>query len=351
MVNNFLLVLLTLSFVIWIFQEWRARRVMRENFAALMTNGAAIGVEDIPDRLSPPWNEWLIKFVVLMWLAWGASILILKDGDFALILVLLTLFSGLVSGLDRWCFSRGRQSFADSGSVMEYLAKYGDEKRELVRHVLTRDYIVAEYAKSFFPVLAVVLVLRSFIIEPFQIPSASMVPTLQVGDYILVNKFTYGVRLPVIGTKIIDTGEPKRGDVMVFFPPNDSRYFIKRVIGLPGDHIHYENKQLYINGKPAGYERIAQMPPLTPVIDLISEHLGNVDHMIYNDRRAYSETVDVVVKPGHYFMMGDNRDNSSDSRVWGQVPEKNIVGRAFAVWMHWGSITELPKFNRAGLIQ
>ena len=211
---------------------------------------------------------------------------------------------------------------------------------------------VVEYAKSFFPVLAVVLVLRSFLYEPFQIPSSSMVPTLEVGDYILVNKFTYGLRLPVTRTKVFDIGEPERGDVMVFFPPHQNdTYYIKRVIGKPGDRIAYRNKQLVVNGEPVPQEWLAEFPSGRYSVKMGRESLPETDgHLMQLDNRRGPRNFSVVVKPGHYFMMGDNRDNSSDSRVWGQVPERDIVGKAVAIWMHWEAFLSVPSFGRAGAI-
>ena len=199
--------------------------------------------------------------------------------------------------------------------------------------------------------LAVVFVLRSFLVEPFQIPSSSMVPTLQVGDYILVNKYTYGIRLPVLRTKVLALNEPQRGDVMVFFPPHmNDTYFIKRVVGLPGDTVSYRNKRLYVNGERwrAGSGGIADGKAR---YQLGLETLGEANHLMQVDAMRPARDFSVVVKPGHYFMMGDNRDNSSDSRIWGQVPEKDIVGKAFAVWMHWDSLLSIPSFSRVGLIE
>jgi signal peptidase I len=178
-----------------------------------------------------------------------------------------------------------------------------------------------------------------------------MEPTLEVGDYILVNKFNYGIKLPVLGSKIVAVGEPARGDVVVFFPPHKDIYFIKRVIGLPGDQVTYQDKVLSVNGKPVQETLLAELPPLNPVIQLIEEQLGDVKFNIHNDKRVFRGNFSVTVKPGHYFMMGDNRDNSSDSRVWGQVPEGRVVGQAFAIWMHWPSFTQLPSFSRVGTIQ
>ncbi|MCR8923309.1 signal peptidase I [Dasania sp. GY-MA-18] len=286
-----------------------------------------------------------------MWLAWGASIFLVKDGDFALVLVWLTLFSGLVYAIDHFFFADKRNSYVESPSVTAFLGRYVAEQKELLLSNYGRELILAEYAKSFFPVLFVVVILRSFIVEPFQIPSASMVPTLKVGDYILVNKYTYGLRLPVLGTKILEVNEPQRGDVMVFFPPDDPRYFIKRVIGLPGDEIIYSNKTLTINGEPMAQEFVAQIYEAGQPVKRYKEQFAGSTHTIHQsigiDRGGFS----IVVPQGHYFMMGDNRDNSSDSRFWGPVPEQNIVGKAFAKWMYWPSITQLPSFSRAGMIE
>jgi signal peptidase I len=217
----------------------------------------------------------------------------------------------------------------------------------------TKEPAWVDFSRSFFPVLLLVLVLRSFLLEPFKIPSSSMVPTLQVGDFILVNKYTYGLRLPVINTKILSINEPKRGDVMVFFPPNDKRYFIKRVIGVPGDEIRYIDRVVYINGEAMKQELIGALPPENPAAFLLKEDLGTGVIHLMQKRLTPSDLVlpyGYRVPEGHYFMMGDNRDNSSDSRVWGAVPEDRIVGKAFAVWMHWDTFWSLPKFDRIGKI-
>lgn len=276
--------------------------------------------------------------------------------DFPLILVVLVFGSGLIWLLDTLLLAPGRRRIAaqlqdqfpqwsstGSGDQARYQKEVSDKAAEPV---------VVEYARSFFPVLLVVFVLRSFIVEPFQIPSSSMVPTLKIGDYILVNKYTYGLRLPVIRTKVLALNEPKRGDVMVFFPPHmNDTYFIKRVVGLPGDTIAYRNKRLTVNGEAVDLQASDAEEPESPRHQLGSEKLGEAQHLIQLDNGRPARDFSAVVKPGHYFMMGDNRDNSSDSRVWGQVPEKDIVGKAFAIWMHWDKILSIPSFSRAGGIE
>lgn len=177
-----------------------------------------------------------------------------------------------------------------------------------------------------------------------------MIPTLEVGDFILVNKFTYGIRLPVIGTKILDVNEPKNGEVMVFIPPHQDEYFIKRVVGIPGDRVRYQDKTLYINGEKQSQTFISQIPPVNPKYLIYSENLGGVDHIIQRNPFQDARVDEWVIPPGHYFMMGDNRDQSSDSRYWGLVPESNIVGRAIAVWLHKKPGLRLPEFSRNGWI-
>ncbi|MDX1694833.1 MAG: signal peptidase I [Ketobacteraceae bacterium] len=254
------------------------------------------------------------------------------DIDFSLVLVVLVAATGFVYLLDFAVFSRLRTAAAN-----HYRQQTGEENiDQAVLERTLREPAWIEYPKSFFPVLLVVLVLRSFLLEPFKIPSGSMIPTLQIGDYILVNKFAYGFRLPVIGTEIIPVGEPERGDIMVFrYPQKPTVNFIKRVVGMPGDEIRYENKRIFINGELVEQEYVAQLPPNRPAYRIYNEILGDVEHKIHIDlSRAAGPPQKWMVPEGHYFVMGDNRDHSSDSRVWGFVPESNIVGKAFAVWMH-----------------
>ncbi|WP_444937465.1 signal peptidase I [Microbulbifer sp. JMSA002] len=254
------------------------------------------------------------------------------DINLPLILLWLVVISGGIWLVDSLFFARRRK-------------KEGGGKQE--------DPVVVEYAKSFFPILAIVFVLRSFIVEPFQIPSGSMIPTLQVGDFILVNKYEYGLRLPVSRKKVVDVGEPQRGDVMVFFPPHmNDTYFIKRVIGLPGDKIELKNNVLYVNGELAPQELIQAMPPVNPRQEILWENLYGKRHLMQKNIPASQYgNFSGVVPEGHYFMMGDNRDNSLDSRAWGFVPERDVVGKAFAIWMHWDNWLSLPSFKRVGSIQ
>lgn len=345
--NMLLVVVAAITLIVWSLQEAGRARQERQLQRTLTTSGGAVDVV----LVEPAWSEWGYRLVVLLWFAWLATTLLLKDGDFAFVLVLLTLLAGVIGGLDRWVLQPARERFAARPPVAGYLDRTGAEHAQQLRERLLGQRPIAEYGRSFFPVLAVVVILRSFVVEPFQIPSSSMVPTLEVGDYILVNKFAYGLRLPVIKTKLADVGDPQRGDVIVFFPPGDNRYFIKRLIGLPGDYIEYRDKVLYINGEVAEQELLAQLPPGRPTSELASEKLGTAEHLIIKDLGVDRGGFETVVQPGHYFMMGDNRDNSSDSRYWGQVPERNIVGKAFAIWMHWESIGSLPSFDRIGAIR
>ena len=277
------------------------------------------------------------------------------DIDFSLVLVVLVGFCGLLWLLDSLLLKKPRQSAIDE--FMQGPAQsLGEEQRNSKLEELGREPLVVEYAKSFFPVLLIVLVLRSFLVEPFQIPTGSMIPTLEVGDFILVNKYAYGVRLPVIGTKIVDVDDPERGEVMVFIPPHENKYYIKRVIGLPGDTVRYENKNLYINGELIDKDYVGDISIDTSIGDLpgtlYTETIGGIEHLTQHIDAAGRRRVRTtwVIPNGHYFMMGDNRDNSSDSREWGPVSEDDIVGKAIAVWMHKDPGLSLPTFSRNQLI-
>lgn len=273
--------------------------------------------------------------------------------NFPLILALLVLASGLIWAADALLLAPRRRS-----GLRALQARYPAWREEGSRDSrafasavteLPREPLLVEYARSFFPVLFLIFFLRSFLAEPFQIPSSSMVPTLEVGDYILVNKFAYGIRLPVLRDKIIDVGEPQRGDVMVFFPPHmNDTYYIKRVIGLPGDEVAYRGKRLYVNGELVPEQSLATLPGPRGRYRLSQASLGDTQHLKQDNLLRPARDFTVRVRPGHYFMMGDNRDNSSDSRVWGQVPERDIVGKAFLIWMHWESLFSIPSFARVG---
>ncbi|NDH08555.1 MAG: signal peptidase I [Gammaproteobacteria bacterium] len=201
---------------------------------------------------------------------------------------------------------------------------------------------------SFFPILLIVLLLRSFLVEPFRIPSSSLEPTLLVGDFVVVNKFIYGIRLPIIEKKVIAVKEPKRGDIVVFrWPPNPQFDFIKRVIGLPGDTISYQKKQLYINGEAVNLNAapITFDKKNTNVYEYI-EALPGVSHHIFQKSDTAAFDFSIKVPKDHYFVMGDNRDNSADSRFWGFVPESYLRGQAFGIWMSWDGEHYKVRFNR-----
>lgn len=214
-----------------------------------------------------------------------------------------------------------------------------------------KEPLLVEYSRSFFPVIFAVLILRSFLVEPFRIPSGSMMPTLLVGDFILVNKFSYGIRLPVLNRKVIDLGDPQRGDVAVFrYPKKPSVDYIKRVVAIPGDTVDYRNKVLYINGKamqqtPVGiYTGIGSGAQMTGAYKSV-ENLHDVEHNILVHPMAPNLAMgcnvlrqgQITIPEGQYFVMGDNRDNSNDGRCWGLVPDENLVGKAFGIWMNWDS--------------
>lgn len=251
--------------------------------------------------------------------------------DFALILFVALVITGAIWAADRAFLAPRRRRLS------ERLQRDG-KPEEVVAHA-AREPLLVEYARSFFPVILVVFLLRSFLVEPFRIPSGSMLPSLLVGDFILVNKFAYGIRLPVVHEKIADVGKPERGDVVVFrFPAEPSDNYIKRVIGVPGDRIAYRDKQLFING-----ERVPRAPapaasgaaPVPLRINEYVENLYGVEHAIWLTENLQQDAMEFSVPPGHYFVMGDNRDQSNDSRYWGYVPEGNLVGKAFLIWFSW----------------
>ena len=299
----------------------------------------------------------------------------LIEGHFALLLFLATVVTGAYWLAERLYFlprrRRAAQAIEDAAAQRRAeldrmgIAKVDLDVQEAKGRILMQPWWL-DWTAGLFPVIATVFVLRSFLFEPFKIPSGSMIPTLLVGDLILVNKFTYGVRLPVIHTKLTEGNAPQRGDVMVFrYPPQPNMDYIKRVVGVPGDEVAYLNKRLSVNGQPV---------PTTAVPDFFDEgamryfkqyeeQLGAQPHRLlnnpeapafvqgasdfaYRDHCRYSvEGVVCKVPSGHYFMMGDNRDNSLDSRYWGFVPDANIVGKAFFVWMNFGDLKRIGAFH------
>lgn len=269
--------------------------------------------------------------------------------DFALILVVLTGVTGFVWLVDALFFQRTRQRRFGGGRSEAGI-------QQSAAAPAARDPVVVEYSKSFFPVIFAVLLIRSFLVEPFTIPTSSMVPSLLIGDFILVNKYNYGLRLPVLHTKLVDIGLPERGDVVVFRPPTQpNKNYVKRLVGMPGDRVSYVNNVLYINDLPMIQTPVGRYfgegsNGESTGSDLRMEDLDGTSHQILlrGGRGAFSGSWEVP--PGHYFMMGDNRDNSEDSRAWGFVPEENLVGRAFFIWMHWDSkIRGFVAWNRIGM--
>ncbi|WP_412103177.1 signal peptidase I [Polaromonas sp. SM01] len=307
----------------------------------------------------------------------GAWYMGMVEGNFSLLLFLATVVTGLYWLAEKFYFWPQRRKAATSLEARDAqrraeLAAQGihkvDTNIEEARAKLIVQPWWLDWTAGLFPVIVVVFLLRSFLFEPFKIPSGSMIPTLLVGDLILVNKFHYGVRLPVINTKIIDNNSPQRGDVMVFhYPPKPSLDYIKRVVGVPGDEVAYLNKKLTINGKPLPKVELADFfdEDALRYAKQFQETNGNKTYRLLNDndRRAglderevmdfpfkqncrySSEGVVCKVPEGQYFMMGDNRDNSQDSRYWGFVPEANIVGKAFFVWMNFGSLKRIGKID------
>ena len=249
--------------------------------------------------------------------------------DFAAILVFLTFLSGTIWLIDNLFFASKRHNST---------AKIDTARESNTR---TETPLIVDYARSFFPIFFFVLILRSFIVEPFRIPSGSMMPTLLIGDFILVNKYDYGIRLPVLNSKIIANKTPSRGDIIVFrYPEDPSIPFIKRVVGLPGDHIAYYDKTLYINGESmqqtmSGIYKTNGAGKVMDGASLRVENLKDLKHDILIDMNRYSGDIEGIVPEGHYFVLGDNRDNSKDSRYWGYVPDGNLIGRAFMIWMNW----------------
>ncbi len=297
------------------------------------------------------------------------------EGNFALLLFLATVVTGVYWLAERFHFLPQRQKAAallEANDIQRRaelqkmgIAQVDGDVTAAKHHILAQPWWL-DWTAGLFPVIVAVFLLRSFLFEPFKIPSGSMIPTLLVGDLILVNKFTYGIRLPVLNIKLTEGNKPQRGDVMVFrYPPKPSLDYIKRVVGLPGDTVAYLNKRLTINGQAVATATLPEFfdEDAMRYFKQLEESLGDKKHRLLNDddrpafvpgadnfagRGGCSYTVEGVtckVPEGQYFMMGDNRDNSLDSRYWGFVPDKNIVGRAFFVWMNFGNFKRIGSFD------
>jgi signal peptidase I len=320
--------------------------------------------------------QTLTSFVLAAFVGYAASWYFgLVEGNFALLLFLATLVTGIYWLAERFYFLPQRQNAAaalEANAIQRNLeltklgiSKVDGDVTEAKSRILAQPWWL-DWTAGLFPVIIGVFILRSFLFEPFKIPSGSMIPTLLVGDLILVNKFHYGLRLPVINTKLTEGTAPQRGDVMVFrYPPKPSLDYIKRVVGVPGDEVAYLNKRLTINGQVIGTNTVPEFfdEDAMRYFKQFEENLGDKPHRLLNDEgrpafvpgpdefefkgncRYSIEGVVCKVPAGHYFMMGDNRDNSLDSRYWGFVPDKNIVGKAFFVWMNFGSLKRIGSFN------
>jgi signal peptidase I len=300
-------------------------------------------------------------------------------GNFSLLLFILTLATFAYWVAERFYFApRRRQAAAaldrHEAARREELARQGiakvDDNSSAARQTILMQPWWLDWTAGLFPVILIVFLLRSFLFEPFKIPSGSMIPTLLVGDLILVNKFHYGIRLPVINKKILHNHDPQRGDVVVFrYPKDKSVDYIKRVVGVPGDEVSFHDQQLFVNGKPAplepspppGYydeDTMRYYPQFTETLDEVKHGIlinpqsrpfyGPEDRIAFPQRencRYSAEGVTCKVPPGNYFMMGDNRDNSQDSRFWGFVPDENVVGKAFMVWMNFSDLKRIGTFH------
>ena len=297
------------------------------------------------------------------------------EGNFAFLLFMASTVTGVYWLAERFYFLPQRQAAAErlqladeqrrAGLQAQGIARIDGDLTQATESILAQPWWL-DWTAGLFPVIVSVFFLRSFLVEPFKIPSGSMIPTLLVGDLILVNKFHYGLRLPVLNTKITQGEKPQRGDVMVFrYPPKPSLDYIKRVVGLPGDTVAYLNKRLTINGEVIDTQAVPEFfdEDAMRYFKQYEEKLGNQSHRLLNDEQRPAfvpgadkfpgyegcnytvEGVTCKVPEGHYFMMGDNRDNSMDSRYWGFVPEKNIVGKAFFVWMNFSSLKRIGPFH------
>ncbi len=319
---------------------------------------------------------FLTSLVLAAFVAYaGAWFMGAVEGNFAFLLFMASTVTGVYWLAERFYFLPARQSAARQLQEADDkrradlhgkgIARVDGDMAQASEAILAQPWWL-DWTAGLFPVIISVFFLRSFIVEPFKIPSGSMIPTLLVGDLILVNKFHYGLRLPVLNTKMTDGEKPQRGDVMVFrYPPKPSLDYIKRVVGLPGDTVAYLNKRLTINGQAVPTESVPEFfdEDAMRYFKQYEEKFGTQSHRLLNDEQRPAfvpgadrfpgydncnytvEGVSCKVPEGHFFMMGDNRDNSMDSRYWGFVPEKNIVGKAFYVWMNFGNLKRIGPFH------
>lgn len=364
-----LMLLLTLALAIalalWTLETFVTMPVRQCRAAARLARGESLSSGELERLLDEPLLSRLMANVVIGALAglFALVILMRQDVDFSLVLVIATLLTGVFWLIYVAFARRPRRALLQALAASKTAPPPAQEEQAAGAETARADVAagaqaesqpaLVEYSVSFFPVLAVVLVLRSFLFEPFTIPSGSMLPTLQIGDYILVNKYTYGLRLPVVGTEIVAVGKPQRGDVMVFkYPENPRQNFIKRVIGLPGDHVRVEEGRVFLNGSELPRAR-TEFPGAESWELYYIEKAGDHEHLIRHEegRESSSPRVDTVVPPDSYFTMGDNRDNSRDSRYWGFVPDRFIVGKASIIWMHKEPGLHLPSFGRDGKVQ
>ena len=285
--------------------------------------------------------------------------------DFSAVLFFAALVTGGIWWIDALIFAPRRKAKME----LDHELKEADNAPQ--EQPIPPEPIIVDYARSFFPIIVIVLILRAFIVEPFRIPSASMMPTLLIGDFILVNKFAYGLRLPILNNKFVEMELPKRGDVIVFrYPRDPSLDYIKRVIGLPGDRIGYYDKAVYINGERMPQQEMGRYLGVGSAFDMTGASLrseklaGNenetVEHEIlvmmgsqpthceYNVPPGHMTNCEYIVPPKNYFVMGDNRDRSNDSRFWGMVPQENLVGKAFFIWMNWDTANGGLNWGRIG---